>query len=55
MEAAEDHLIDHLQIECDQLADLGIAEDEIERAGHAFAVAAWAAALRIEDGAEGAA
>ena len=54
-EAAEEHLVAHLQIECDRLAGMGVADDEIEHSCWQFAVAAWAAALRIDYDAEGAA
>lgn len=38
---AEEYLIGHLDIEWSRLADLGIADAEIEQHCHAFAKAAW--------------
>jgi hypothetical protein len=46
IDAAEQHLIKHLEIEWDRLADIGVDADEIERACRAFARAAWAAVSR---------
>ena len=48
-DAAEEYLIGHLHIEAGRLAALGIADDVIERACHAFAVAAWAIVLKTCD------
>lgn len=45
-EAAEKYLVEHLYIEAGRLSYLGIADDEIERACRAFAVAVWAIVLR---------
>lgn len=52
---AEIILVDHLEIEAMCLAKIGVANKEIERACRAFAVAAWAAALRGDDADQGAA
>ncbi|MCK1474905.1 MULTISPECIES: DUF6074 family protein [unclassified Bradyrhizobium] len=38
---AEQYLIDHLDIEWNRLAGLGITEAEIEQHCHAFALKAW--------------
>jgi hypothetical protein len=45
-EAAENYLVEHLEIEWGRLADIGVDPDEIEHACRAFALAAWAIALR---------
>lgn len=41
LDAAEEYLIGHLDIEWSRLADLGLAEEAIEQHCHAFARAAW--------------
>ncbi|WP_316185867.1 MULTISPECIES: DUF6074 family protein [unclassified Bradyrhizobium] len=41
IDAAEDYLISHLNIEWERLADLGACEDEADRHCRAFAIAAW--------------
>jgi hypothetical protein len=48
-DAAEEFLVDHLHLECTRLADLGIADDEIDIACQAFARAVWAVFLRGHD------
>ena len=40
-DAAEQYLISHLNVEWSRLVHIGLAEDEIERSCHAFAIAAW--------------
>jgi hypothetical protein len=40
-DAAEEYLIDHLEIEWGRLANLGIPDTEIESHCHAFAKAVW--------------
>jgi hypothetical protein len=46
---AEEYLISHLNIEWSRLANLGIAEDQIEKFCRDFAFAAWAIVLRGHD------
>ncbi|MET4233383.1 hypothetical protein ABIA85_006676 [Bradyrhizobium sp. LA6.10] len=41
VDEAEKYLIEHLDLEWSRLADLGIADAEIEQHCHAFALAAW--------------
>jgi hypothetical protein len=48
-DAAEEYLVGHLHIEAGRLAALGIADDVIEGACHAFAVAAWRIVFRTCD------
>jgi hypothetical protein len=46
---AEEYLISHLNIEWGRLANIGIAEDQIETFCRDFAFAAWAIVLRGHD------